>query len=175
MLIYLYQDILSQILFANSLLRDLINPIKPRVFEAVGSLGGADSAPLFNSFLTHPVDLKLCMTIVHSKMQKTDQFFFRKVTWYLDDVIIFSFCFEIFNIWLYEFLEGIWNTIFSSIWMQTGFISTCRSFMWILHKILMELGIFLCVMSKRALIPRKMNRSYFIYLSCFTCTGSFVE
>ena len=86
------------------LLRSTVTPIKPRVFEAVGSLGGLIRPPIFYSFLTHPVDLKLCMTIVHSKMQKTDQFFFRKVTWYLDDVIICSFClkfliFDCMNSW----------------------------------------------------------------------------
>ena len=56
------------------------NPISPRVFDALGSLGGADSAPLINFCSGQPRALKLCMCIEQLMMNPKMKSIFRYVT-----------------------------------------------------------------------------------------------
>ena len=59
----------------------IINPIRPGVFDALGSLGGgADSAPLIYFCSGQPKALKLCMCIEQLMMNPKMKSIFRYVT-----------------------------------------------------------------------------------------------
>ena len=60
----------------NDRLTNLFNPIKPRVFDALGRLGGADSAPLFYFCSVQHRAMKLGMCIVHHEMNPKMQSIF---------------------------------------------------------------------------------------------------
>ena len=55
----------------------MFNPIRPRVFDALGSLRGADSAPLIYFCSGQPRALKLCMCIEQLMMNPKMKSIFR--------------------------------------------------------------------------------------------------
>ena len=57
-----------------------LTPIRPRVFDALGSFGGADSAPLIHFCSGQPRALKPCMCIEQLMMNPKMKYIFRYVT-----------------------------------------------------------------------------------------------